>query len=362
MKTDEINVKQVLAFGGAYIGFTTGAGFSSGQEILQFFTAYGYKSLGVVALCMIIFIWYGYCLLEKGRVLQLDSSYQVFEYYCGKYIGRFFEWFTMMVLFCVVIIMISGAGSAIHQYYGLPNIVGRLIMATLILITVLSGLDRLVQVIGKLGPIIASIALIIGVTSLVSNIDGLRTAEEVMHTVEVPKATPSWLIASILYPSYTIVGITPFLTSLGKNADSKRTTLWAGIFGGITLLTAAMMVNLGMLANIEAVADKAIPVLYLAGEISPILGVGFSIVLVSGMYSTSVPMMWSLCSKFAEDGTKRYKIIATGFVILGFLGGALPFEKLVGTVYPFTGYMGIMLIIGMIYRMFINPGKAAYED
>lgn len=356
MKDDSLNIKQILAFGGAFIGFTTGAGFSSGQEILQFFTAYGYQSIWVVAICMAIFIWYGYCLLEKGRVLQLDSSYDIFKYYCGTHLGKFFEWFTMVFLFSVVIIMISGAGSAVNQYYGLPNVIGRLLMSTLILFTVLSGLEKLVQVIGKLGPVIASIALMVGIVSVVQNFDGLMMAGDVIKTINVPKATPSWFVASILYPSYTIVGITPFLTSLGKNADSQKTTLGAGIFGGITLLTAALMLNLGMLSNIEAVSSKSIPVLFLAGKISPLLGVGFSIVLISGMYSTSVPMMWSLCSKFAKDGTKRYKIFAITLVTLAFFGGALPFEKLVGTIYPITGYMGLFLIVGMIYRMFINPG------
>ncbi|WDV46474.1 hypothetical protein PV797_01960 [Clostridiaceae bacterium M8S5] len=354
MTKQNLNIKQVLGFGGAFIGFSTGAGFSSGQEILQFFTCHGFKSLPIVIISAVIFIWCVNCLLEKGRVLKLENSSDVYKYYCGKYIGTFFQWFILIFLFSAMTIMISGGGATIYQYYGLPSILGRCIIGILVLISVLSGLDRLIQIMGKLGPFIAITALFVGGMSILDNIDGLRESSKQITLLSVPKATSSWLFSGFLYPSYTIVAITPFLTSIGKNAESKKTTFLSALWSGIVLMLAVLMLNLGMLAYINNVYNKPIPVLVLAKKLIPALGAGFSIILVLGMFSTSTAMMWSICSKFANEGTKKYKIIATALLIVAFAAGSLPFEKLISIVYPITGYMGLILIVGMLYRTYIN--------
>lgn len=38
------NKKAVLKFSGAFIAWVIGSGFATGQEVLQFFTSYGYRS------------------------------------------------------------------------------------------------------------------------------------------------------------------------------------------------------------------------------------------------------------------------------------------------------------------------------
>ena len=39
--------KAVMKYAGAFIAWVIGSGFATGQEILQFFTSYGYYSYGV---------------------------------------------------------------------------------------------------------------------------------------------------------------------------------------------------------------------------------------------------------------------------------------------------------------------------
>ena len=48
------NKKAVLKFSGAFIAWVIGSGFATGQEVLQFFTSYGYRSY-IIAL--IVFFW-----------------------------------------------------------------------------------------------------------------------------------------------------------------------------------------------------------------------------------------------------------------------------------------------------------------
>jgi len=57
-------------------------------------------------------------------------------------------------LFGVFVVMISGAGATLTEYYGLHPMVGRVGMALVSFITVSLGLDKLSKILGGIGPII----------------------------------------------------------------------------------------------------------------------------------------------------------------------------------------------------------------
>ena len=45
---EKVSWKRVLILAGAIIAFTIGSGFATGQEIIQYYTAYGVKGLLVI--------------------------------------------------------------------------------------------------------------------------------------------------------------------------------------------------------------------------------------------------------------------------------------------------------------------------
>ena len=55
-----INWKRVLILAGAIIAFTIGSGFATGQEIVQYYIAYGMSGLLVVAVFAITFLYYNF--------------------------------------------------------------------------------------------------------------------------------------------------------------------------------------------------------------------------------------------------------------------------------------------------------------
>ena len=58
--------KAVMKYAGAFIAWVIGSGFATGQEILQFFTSYGYYSYGVVILNLVGFLFLGNMLMTTG--------------------------------------------------------------------------------------------------------------------------------------------------------------------------------------------------------------------------------------------------------------------------------------------------------
>ena len=92
------------------MAFVIGAGFASGQEVMQFFTHLGlWRSLAAGAVAMTLFAWFSATVLEDARQVQLEDANQIYAYYCGKPIGRFFEWFVPGLLFLAVSGWLSAA-------------------------------------------------------------------------------------------------------------------------------------------------------------------------------------------------------------------------------------------------------------
>jgi uncharacterized membrane protein YkvI len=353
---NKVNVSQVIAIGGAFMGFVIGSSFASGQECLQYFSGHGVLgSIGVGIIAVILYAWFCVTIIEDGRNLKLKQTNKMFEFYLGKYLGKFCEWFTPIMLFLVFALMISAAGSTFEEYYGLNGDIGRIIMIVASLVTVLLGLKNLVNIIGYISPLI-------GILAILENPQGIKEADQILNTIEVKNNFNNWFISGLLYASYTVTGVVPYLSGIGATtATSKKNSLWGGLFGGIAFIIAVMILNFGLLANIGSVYSLEIPSLFVAAKVSPLFGQIFAVMLILGIYTTAVPMMFTACNKVSEDDkSNKFRIAAIITAIVGFFGGQLSFSTMVGIIYPISGYVGLIIFAGMIYTKYIK--KRSYKE
>jgi len=364
MNDEKVNVKQVIGIGGAFMGFVIGSSFASGQECMQYFTGFGVLgSIGAGIIALILYAWFVSVIVEDGRHLNLHNSGKMFNFYLGKYLGFAMEWFTPIMLFFVYGMMISGSGSTFEEYYGINGNIGRVIMIVASLATVLLGLKKLVKIVGYISPVLLVVTMIIGVVSIVNNPSGIATADEALETtVTVNSNFSNWALSGLMYGAYTVTGVVPYLADIGKSTStSKKNSLWGGIFGGGAFLVAVMILNFGLLANITEVADLEIPSLYVAASISPVFGDIYSVLLLLGIYTTAVPMMYTVCNKISSDSkSKAYKITAIVTAVASIFYGQLSFSTMISIIYPISGYAGIVIFAGMIYTKYIKKRK--YED
>ena len=112
---NRFSILNVIKLAGAYIAFSIGSGFATGQEVMQFFTAFGFSGIIGALVSMLLFAGLGAILMAKGYDLKLKTQTTAFRYYCGKYVGICLEIFTVVFLLCVVSIMIAGMVSALDS-------------------------------------------------------------------------------------------------------------------------------------------------------------------------------------------------------------------------------------------------------
>ncbi|MDD2215622.1 MAG: hypothetical protein PHR60_03645 [Eubacteriales bacterium] len=352
-----VKKQNILVLGGAFIAFVTGSGFASGQEILQFFTAFGlFGSLGAGAVALITILWVTTTVTTDGRRLNPESTGSIYCFYCGNILGTLFEWVIPLLMFLFLTVMLSGAGATFHEYYGISEGVGRGIVAILTLGTVLLGLSRMVKIIGPIGIGIVLIAVVISLIHLFNNLEGLVGVDEVIKQIRIePAFSKSWWVSGLLYGSFNVVTALPFLGGLGRQASSNREALWAGAFGSVSYIAAGILMNLALLSSISQVYNKQIPFLPVANSIFNTVGIVFSIMLLIGIYTTAAPMLWSICNLISgEEQRQNNGITALLLIILAYIGGCLPFGVLVGAIYPITGLVGFLLFICMFYSKYLK--------
>ncbi len=360
---DVISMKNVFRFAGAYIAIIIGSGFATGQEIMQFFSAYGLKSVPGAIISMILFAFIGAMLIRFGYVHKDNDSIDYYKYYFGKIYGKFLEYFVPIFCFMVLVVMISGAGATIEQYFGLNHLVGSLLMSILVFFVTILGLRKMVDVIGALGPLTIIFTLIVAVIALIQNPSSLSNVKEIMAKAgEIPMSTPSqslWWFSGILYVAYNIVCSLPFLIEMGKDANSRKEAALGGIVGGAGLMLSALLLNLALITRIDKVVELQIPNLYLADGIAPFMSFLFSLILLNEIFNTACPMVWTVANKIAgAEGTKKSKIIILIVIVIAFILGQFPFGVLVGTVYPLTGYIGLTMLALIAIKSFAESKNA----
>lgn len=347
---ENISVLNVLKFAGAFIAFIIGSGFATGQEIMQFFTSNGLYSIVSIVISLILFTYFGSVIMSIGFDYGSSKKYSPYKYFCGKKIGLLYEYFVPVLLFISVIVMISGAGATLKEYYGLNYYVGCAMMSILVLIAFLCGLDSLINIIGFIGPVIVIFSLIVGFTIVFQNLDGLNDISQTMKDVALKKSGGNCVKSGILYASYNMVSGLFFFTSLGNSANTRKEAKYGAVVGSLLLMIVILVMDFALLSKIKDVYKLSIPTLYFAKSISPIFGKVFSVILLCGIFSTAAPNFWTVCNKITKEDNYKSKVTAVILSVVSFFCGLFPFEKLVSNVYPLTGFLGILLFICILSK------------
>ena len=347
MKETRSSKGTVIKIAGAYVAWVMGSGFATGQEILQFFTSYGYTSVILIGMNLVGFLLIGPMILQAGCE-NGDESH--FQYFCGRRLGLFYDWFLPVSMFAGMIILISGAGATLHEYYGLNHYVGALIMAAAALTAYIAGFQRFIRVVSFIGPAIIAFTVVIGTITLFRDWSGLAFVNDYPAEMEAKQPVPLPWLSGLLYISYNLCGGSKYYSALGRSAGTAREALWGAIIGTIALMAAILLMNCAMLTDIGQTAVQDVPTLYLTRKISYSLGAVFSIILIMGIFSSCSAMLWTVSEKFVEQGTGKSRVFAACVCVAAFLLGLLPFAALVGTIYTIFGYIGLLFAGCVVYR------------
>lgn len=361
MKSRRITILQVA---GTYIGTIVGAGFASGQEMLQFFVGFGSMGLWGLLVVTLLFIFFGYIIMELGFKLKASSHLPVVRKTGGRILGTFSDGVITFFLFGALTAMLAGSGALFSQEYHIHPIIGSLFMAVITLVTVLGGFQEIINSISIVVPFLILSAVGVSIASLLMG-SGTALAE-----VRLPPSgfLRNWLWSAIIYTSYNSVTAIAILAPLGYAAEDRRMMRNGAILGGLGLGLGAVAIYFALRVHFHSIKDVEVPMIMVAGRISPFVRGIYGVVLLAEIYTTAVGNLYGfaarLCGEamhktgsYAYDPTtrkhkKRASLVILGSTFAAFIASLAGFSNLVKYLYPFIGYCGLITLLCLVYHRY----------
>lgn len=332
---------KIMKMGSAFIGIIVGAGFASGQEILQYFTSFGMMGIAAAIVSTALFAYIGMALTRLGSRLRTTSHKEVIYKISGRFLGTIIDYIIIFTLFGVGVVMVAGAGSNLEQQFGIPSFVGSLLMVVLVFITILLNVDKVVAVIGSITPFLILAVVGVSVYCLMTMDTSFAVLDPIANGVDT--TLPNWFISAINYVSFNIaVGASMALVMGGAEKDEKTAAL-GGLVGGLGLGILILLSHLAIFSKVDVVAGSDMPMLAIINDISPVLAIFMAFVLYGMIFNTAVSMFYAFGARFVKIGTKNFKLFVLLTLVIGFALSFLGFKNLVAHFYPLIGYLGLLL-------------------
>lgn len=370
MENKKMRPGLLITFAGALLAYLIGSGTASGQESVQYFSSWGSVG-GTITVAVVNFVVMFCCFMAytyAGRHGTTDLA-SVCEFYCGKVVGKIFTAFAWIFNACCFFFMISGFSNTLFQQWGLPLWIGYAIAIVLAVGTAVLGLQGIVNIIGKIGPVVVTFLFILGVISAFTYFPSISNGVELIRSGEVSvlQAGANPVLAGLSFGGCSILLVAAYMSSIGKELSGykKKYTTVICIIGAAAISVTVGILGLCHLGNIAESSQAAIPNLLIANQVfgsaSGILGAVFAVIILLSIYSTFCPMLWTCVSTFIKDEKSvKYKLACVlagiGVFIVDMF---IPYATLVNIIMTYCGYTGgiVFLVLTVRWLMVRNQDK-----
>ncbi|MCQ9288902.1 hypothetical protein NQ035_08475 [Staphylococcus gallinarum] len=345
--------KEAVKIGFAYVGIVVGAGFSTGQEVMQFFTSYGLWSYIGVILSGLILGFIGRQVAKIGSAFDAQNHESTLDYLFSDVFSKIIDYLLIFFLFGISVTMIAGAGSTFQESFGVPTWLGALIMVIAIYITLLMDFNKIVRALGVVTPFLIVFVVIIAIYYL---FNGSVALNEVNSTV--PK-TSLWkaIIFGINYGGLAFAVGFSTIVAIGGDASKRKVAGSGALFGGVIYTVLLALINFALQAEYPKIKSASIPTLTLANDIHPWIGFALSIIMLAVMYNTILGLMYSFAARFTEPYSKKYHIFIVLMVLIAFALSFVGFTSLINFLYPVMGVIGLIVVVAVLIKYYLRKNQ-----
>lgn len=348
-----------LSIAFAYVGVLTGAGLASGQELLQYFTAFGKAGLIGIIVVGFLHTFLGAMILQLGSYFQASEHDEVLQEITHPWINRFLDMALVLTCFVIGFVMIAGAGANLNQQFGLPVWLGSALCAGLVILVGHLDFDKVQAIIGSFTILIIGF---IGLAAIYTflHLEGDFFANEALAR-SLPTTLPNIWISVINYFSMCFITGASMAIVLGGNAFQLKEAGRGGLVGGLIVGLIGIVIAMVLYVRLDQVMGSDIPMLKLVEEISPILGFLMSLVIYAMIFNTAMGLYYALARRFSGDRPRKFSLVLIGLVLVGFALSFVGFKTLIAYMYPMLGYIGLLLIGVVVWAWMSHRGTIRVE-
>ena len=354
-------MKDIIKVVFVIIGTFIGAGFASGQEIYLFFFSYGINGLLGILISSILM---GYVISKTLKIIKqyniqnykefLDviihkkrNSKESSQNSIGiKLINLVVNTFTLVTFF----IMIAGFGTYFAQEFGINQIVGSLVLATITYIILNKNVRGVIKANGIIVPILIILVGIIGLLNL-KNLPLLQ-----IKNYMIPNNNIEFVLQAILYASYNSILLIPVLITLNKYIKNTKQINEISILSSGIIAIMSILIFL-LLTKVDVDIEKLeMPAVYVVSNMFYILKYLYGFVILGSIFTTTISLGMSFLQNTSKN-EKSYSQIVLIMCITSVIISKVGFSNLVNWLYPIFGYLGILQIYKIIIKKAPNTLK-----
>lgn len=332
-------MKNILSIFSLIIATIVGAGFSSGKEILIYFNnTNNYAIFNIIVSSIVIFITI-YFVLDICKTNNIYDYSKFISFITNEKIGNKINFAMKIFLSIIFFIMISGFGSFVSEVFNLPNVVGSIILAIIVYITLQFNINGIMKISNYIVPVI-----IIGIMMLFS----LNIGNNYNYYLENTNDNSS-ITSGLIYASYNLVIAIPIIVNSSKKVDEKKQILLISILSSLTTLILVYAIYYILNSNLLLISNIDMPLLYISKNINRYLYFYYILVICFSIYSTAISTLYSIVSKY-ENNKKVYNFYSICLAILSIIVSNIGFSTLVNYGFRFIGYFGIFQFILLLKK------------
>ncbi|MGL5765533.1 MAG: YkvI family membrane protein [Sarcina sp.] len=335
------DAKQVFQIATIFIGTIVGAGLASGKEITEFFTTYGIRSVFGILFTGLFYILLCSIISKLSIEHKLNSYGEVINLVSPNIFGKFTGIITTLYLMCSASIILAGSGAIINQFFGIPKIVGTLIMAIIAILILLRGTNGLVEINGIIVPSLVFVISTLTILYVFFSGENLNPLE-ILRTES--NTANGWIISTILYAGYNVLCCTGVIVPISTKYGNRK-TMFKGICLGAGILTMlCIAINLMLLVNQPYIYEYEIPLLYVADRFGKPIQVMLLAIILAEMFSTEVSDVYSIGQTLKQTFKIDFKKAVIGIILVALPISQIGFSNLIETIYPIFGCLSLIFI------------------
>ncbi len=342
---DNLKSRQLgMIFTGSFLG----AGFVSGQEILQFFGVFGNKGIVGMLLAICLFGSFGYMFMyiaKKEDTTAIDriilgEGKTVFHY--------FLNGMSLIFLFGVTVIMLAGAGSLLNELFGIPYFIGSACLAVVLALLSMRGIKGILVISQVVVPVLLVFVVIISLWSMIE-FEPIKVSE-VSSQAGNPLLS-NWFLATLSFFAYNILAALAVLAPAALRTPDMKTIIKGIIQGAVQLLLMFACILISLQRFYGRIEGADFPMQALAGQLSPVLSASYAVLLLAAMFNGALScMVGTIVQLFGEKEQKKsLMLLLWGTAFVCSLAG---FKELISVIFPVCGYAYLIAMPFTIRRFF----------
>ncbi len=332
-----------------YVGAVVGAGFASGQEILQFFVRHGPVGLLGCILAGGLFSVAGAAALRRIIARRHAHYGALLRDVCGPRAGAVLDHLGAVALFVGLAAVVAAAGALGNVLWGWPSWWGSTGLVVVLAGSALGGRVALERLNLVAAPLIAVACLASAWTA--------RIGPPPPSPWPAPHLQWSWVLSATLYVAYNMMLAAAGLCGGTDGEEHPRDAAVAGFAGGALLGVLCAAATVALL-SVEASRNSDLPLAVVMS--ATVWGrVAYPCVLVLSLWTTGGAAAAALGRRTNHN---RWPLVAGGMVV-----GSLPLalfglRVIVVHIYPILGYCGLPLLVALLLRSLRRPDPLGNPD